>query len=228
MAHWLAVLVLDAVADWTLGLLAVGSIATAFMAGFTWMLARGSQAEVAAQWTPVVLAALVKREPTERRGLIKHTGLIFYDEAEGTLSLPVRNVGRGPALDLRGAELDNPESFASDYALALAPDDEGRLEFSQVWPTAWRRLSDERKSLGVLLRYRDLTGLGHTSALVIHMRTEDERIFSHYSTYLKEIQLPVRAVVLRVLIRLIPTPIRRRIRHPQPRIGSGTPPTQTG
>jgi hypothetical protein len=145
------------------GLTAVATLVlaagTVYLAWSTRKVARGTQAEVLAQWRPVLLPS---PDAADRKS-------VGYSIDEGRLFVKVRNAGRGPALFIR-ARLD-PGGFSPDnWSLgALAPDDQVLLRFVMPQPTS--------EQMQLLFDYRDLTGLTHSSVIVLDKAMGDWRFY---------------------------------------------------
>lgn len=140
---------------WTFGWEALVAVSTFFLAAVTavlaWLtkrVAAASQADVQAQWRPLLLPGSPER--------------LSWDDTTRELCVPVRNAGRGPAIFVRTTLHplgDSPENWSLG---ALAPGDEALLLFKvrQSMPAL----------VQVLLDYDDLSGRLFSTALVLDLQ----------------------------------------------------------
>jgi hypothetical protein len=212
--------------DWTaIGTLAVAAF-TAVLGWQTRQLARQSNRDVQAQWTPVILGD-VPRSPPPQSGQVRQLGVPLEHSSDQVLEVPIRNVGRGPALEVNGTIYfgTDPISTLKSSLISLAPSDTGSLMFHPYYGIEWRegRPSEKEQLLTVSVKCHDLTGQPHESLVFLKRKKFEPRMWIDYSTYIAQYIEPISVGVKRWLIKRIPQPIRRRIWPPQPRIGSGGP-----
>jgi hypothetical protein len=153
-------------------LVAVGTLALA-MATYgviraTKALAERGDAEIAAQWRPLLLV---------RDRLADVTGPeIVYEE--GSLTLWIENVGRGPALEVQSWLDDFPAPGPAYGVPAGLPPGRGggmgsRLHTvvaqGDLLPYRWTDLGEPRKSLRGQFQYTDLSGGGHSTSFAIEV-----------------------------------------------------------
>jgi hypothetical protein len=160
---------------WSFGWEALVAIGTLSLAAVTLALvlatrslARQASAAIRAEWRPVLLVR--GRVPAEVRG---HQRGIAYNE--GTLSIFVENVGRGPALDVQ-AELPDfglpgpgygvPEGampaaggMSTRYYTAIAPGD--------LVAYTWESLGNVRHRISGSFSYTDMSGGFHSTSFDI-------------------------------------------------------------
>jgi hypothetical protein len=144
------------------GLVAVGTVvlaaATAYLAWSTRQVAKGTQADVQAQWRPVLLPS---PDPPGLRSF-------FYERDTGRVTVKIRNAGRGPALFVR-TRLD-PGGFSPDnWSLgALAPGDDVKLTFT---------VPNLAPGGQLLVDYRDLSERTYSTVIVIQAEMSDWRFY---------------------------------------------------
>jgi hypothetical protein len=159
-------------ASWELGWDAFVAIGTLVLAGVTFLLvrrtrdlARSSEADIRAQWRPMILPALDL--PGDRA--LAYEGEFLY--------VRIHNAGRGPALFIRTL-LEPDMATAENWSLgALAAGDKYELKFRAVKPDAHAQL---------LFDYRDLAGRTYSTLITIQvvdadMRFYDVRLFEDHA-----------------------------------------------
>jgi hypothetical protein len=154
-----------AVGPWEWGWEAFVAIGTVLLAaatvGLAWStrgLAKASEAELRAQWRPVILPAL---DPLSRRA-------ITYDGQEGLLHVRVRNAGRGPAHHVR-VTIDPLQVSPEHWSLgALAVGDEQGLRF---------RTAKIESTIQLLVDYRDLADRTYATSITVTAVNEDLRFY---------------------------------------------------
>jgi hypothetical protein len=140
------------------------ALATFYLALRTSTLAKASEAEMRAQWRPVILPG---SDSTPERAIV-------YDDSEGSLHMRVRNAGRGPALFIRthlepGAGQEpggiSPERWSFG---ALAAGDEREVTFG----------TPKIETLSQLLfDYRDLADRTYSTSVTIDVVNGDIRFY---------------------------------------------------
>jgi hypothetical protein len=139
------------------------ALSTFYLALRTSTLAKASEAEVRAQWRPVILPG---SDSSPERAIV-------YDDNEGSLHVRVRNAGRGPALYIRthlepwGREPSgvSPEHWSLG---ALAPGDERELRF---------RTPEIERPSQLLFDYRDLADRTYSTSVTIDVVNGDMRFY---------------------------------------------------
>jgi hypothetical protein len=177
--------------NWT----AVGTIGVALFTGFlgfeTRRLARESTEDVRAQWLPVVMASIPRYdENTIALGFGAFTGRPRFAEDTGTLFLPVRNVGRGPALRVNGyfeiyeRKKRRRVGYAQGFP-SLAPGDDLELVFPTIPEGVWFQGGQDRPPVSfVTVKYLDIAGSReHTSTITIQRADGSSRIRVVQSEY---------------------------------------------
>ena len=149
-------------------------LATFWLGWHTRNLAVTSAADLQTQSRPIILPGSNSiRDGTAMIAL----PLASFDPISGTLSVLVRNAGRGPALYVR-TELDpEGEILMGGPIAALAVGDEQILDFKNVKPES---------HLQLLLDYRDLAGRTYSTSITLDLpgsRAYDVRLFEGASTH---------------------------------------------
>ena len=144
-------------ASWELGWDALVGIGTLLLAGATFLLvlrtaalAKSSDADIRAQWRPMILPGQV----------------LFYSGA--ALQVGIRNGGRGPALYVR-AQIEPGGVSPEGWSLgALAAGDKRELRFPTTKPDSATQL---------LFDYRDLAGRTYSTSITIEVVSDDMRFY---------------------------------------------------
>jgi hypothetical protein len=124
------------------------ALATACLAWLTREVATASQADVQAQWRPLLLPGDPRR--------------LNWNASARRLLVPIRNAGRGPAIFVR-TTLDPVGDSPENWSLgALAQGDEALLEFHVQLPMP--------ALVQVLLDYNDLSDRLFSSAIVLDLQ----------------------------------------------------------
>lgn len=187
-------------ADLTLVAIAAGSIFTAWMAISTKRLAEGTQDEIAAQWTPILLAVRVPRE-YDLRSLDDLSSSPRWDGRDFLVT--VRNFGRGPALD---AYADLGEGTKS--GLGTIPDGElGTFRFKQPIAT----LIDSELPVTVSFYYSNLNGDVLASYAIIQTVQTLEDYWVAATSYTGSTSVMDALTRWQRLARHFPEPIRRHL-----------------
>jgi hypothetical protein len=156
-------------ADWSTlaeGGVAIGTLGLAF---YTSRLAKAANADVAAQWTPVLLAARGTEYTPVRRGQQYPPRPFWRDQAMGTIFFCVRNVGRGPALDAiwRVVDTDFSGPVESD-PIAIAPNEVALLQIRDFPLDVLGGLEGQ----DLVVDYLDIIGHAHSTTLTVDSNGE--------------------------------------------------------
>jgi hypothetical protein len=162
----------EVLASWALGWEALVAIGTLLLAVATFLLvlrtaalARSSDADIRAQWRPIILPAAYDAGDSA----------LFY--TDGVLYVGIKNAGRGPALYIR-AQIEPDGVSPEIWPLgALAAGDKYELEF---------RIAKPDSAIQVLFDYRDLAGRTYSTSITIEviggeLRFYDVRLFEDHA-----------------------------------------------
>jgi hypothetical protein len=147
----------EVTASWALGwdaFVAIGTLllalVTVFLVRRTSALARSSDAEIRAQWRPLILPALdLSWEPS-----------LVYEEEPGSLEVRIQNAGRGPAIHIRTQMVPDGVSPENWSLGALAAGDKQSLIFRVAKPNSATQLR---------FAYRDLAERTYSTSITIEV-----------------------------------------------------------
>jgi hypothetical protein len=160
--------------DWSgwNALVALGTLALALatygVIRATKALAERGDAEISAQWRPLLLVR--ERPPDDQPGIV-------YED--GSLTLWIENVGRGPALEVQPWLDDFPAPGPAYGVPAYVPPGRGGGMGSRLHTVIaqgdllayrWTDLGDAREFLRGQFRYWDLSGDEHSTSFAIEVR----------------------------------------------------------
>jgi hypothetical protein len=178
----------NVVHPWTFGWDALVAIGTISLATFTYILGRATRRlavetaeELQAQWRPILVPVedsivMLERDLSEIERQIAEKVPVEVVEgkevatAEGMrrrVEMKIRNIGRGPALDIKVARM--PWAPGPPVAAVIAADAEWLLKESGFHEERRRDLS---------LHYRDLTGLNYVTEIYTFKLFDEEETIS--------------------------------------------------